>query len=197
MAITIPTNFKVNTGMPIDDRSVVDTVDDLQLIPYTRRYVGMIVYIKSLDTHYTILGDDVTGDHCWSILVDDMTRIIDIETLDTTILNIILPYEGRGGLVLNAPANENTPYIVSVTSRSVDHSKHTSWKITGNMRNVDGLYIVNEYRQDIVESSSQNMSTFEFKSTTGIPQFVLTGENEKMIWCIHAKLDERDIKYNV
>lgn len=49
--------FQFNANMPLDDRLVVDTLDDLLSIT---SYDGMIVYVKEKDSHYTKTNDGWT-----------------------------------------------------------------------------------------------------------------------------------------
>lgn len=56
--IPLSANFNLNGQMPLDDRTVVDTLNDRNNMPEIRRYEGMVVYVKENKTSYQLIDND-------------------------------------------------------------------------------------------------------------------------------------------
>lgn len=88
--------FQFNANMPLDDRLVVDTLDDLLSIT---SYDGMIVYVKSKERHYTKTNDE------WIVLASTSSDNTDttskayvdakVSTLQTAVDNKVSKVEGN------------------------------------------------------------------------------------------------------
>lgn len=56
--IPLSANFNLNGQMPLDDRTVVDTLNDRNNMPEIRKYEGMVVYVKENKTSYQLIDND-------------------------------------------------------------------------------------------------------------------------------------------
>ena len=50
----IPNGYRIENGIPLDGRTVVEKYSDIKLIPYP--YIGEIVYCNENNKYYKILG---------------------------------------------------------------------------------------------------------------------------------------------
>lgn len=56
--IPLSANFNLNAQIPLDDRSIVDTIEERNSIPEIRRYEGMVVYVKENQTSYQLIENN-------------------------------------------------------------------------------------------------------------------------------------------
>lgn len=56
MGIALGSNFTLNTALPLDDRMTVPNLIARDAIPALRRFEGMIVYVKSEQTNFQLIG---------------------------------------------------------------------------------------------------------------------------------------------
>ena len=59
MAIPIADSFQLGSQLPVDKRQVKDTYADLQAIPLSYRYIGLMSYVVSENKYY-YLKDNLT-----------------------------------------------------------------------------------------------------------------------------------------
>lgn len=64
--IVVPTGFKITANQPVDDRTVVTSVEDLDNLP--NKYAGLICYVENSEsvyyyngTEWNIIGSDIGG----------------------------------------------------------------------------------------------------------------------------------------
>lgn len=56
MGIPLSSSFTQNAALPLDDRQTVDDISERNAIVSGRRYEGMIVYVKSEETNFQLVG---------------------------------------------------------------------------------------------------------------------------------------------
>lgn len=56
MSITISSNYRLKTGKPLDDRLECADLIARDATPAIERYEGMLVYVKSNGTYYSLYG---------------------------------------------------------------------------------------------------------------------------------------------
>lgn len=69
MGIQMGSGFTVQTGLPIDDRDILQTLTERDNIPLFRRYEGMMCYVVEEETNYQLMGG--TANECWFELQAD------------------------------------------------------------------------------------------------------------------------------
>ena len=74
--IKFPTNFDVQITRPLDNRLVVDSVDDLLTIAYP--YLGMVVSIAGTSDLYVLVGSDARVPENWKLASGDTEALKDI-----------------------------------------------------------------------------------------------------------------------
>ena len=74
--IKFPTNFDVQITRPLDNRLVVDSVDDLVKIAYP--YLGMVVNIAGTSDLYVLIGSDASKAENWKLASGDTEALKDI-----------------------------------------------------------------------------------------------------------------------
>lgn len=65
MGIALASNFDVNTGLPLDSRTVVADLTARDAIPALQRYEGLSVYVEAEETTYRLIGGITNGD--WQV----------------------------------------------------------------------------------------------------------------------------------
>lgn len=62
MAIQIPSNFRVKTNLPLDDKTLAATIAIRDAIPTAERYIGMEVYVIETGLKYRLAGGVLNTD---------------------------------------------------------------------------------------------------------------------------------------
>lgn len=84
--------YDVNTKRPLDNRNVVQKVEDLYKIPYHYSYEGMPVVVVETSDIYVLRDDHKRGSpEGWKRIggVDSIDDIIDLESFRTKINDVI------------------------------------------------------------------------------------------------------------
>lgn len=118
MAIELTTNFNVNTKLPIDSRTSVNTLADLVAIPNT--YPGLMVYVSELKEFFYATDDGNT----WSRLVDGNLvrfKIYPNEQFSTSVLFSCGALLNKSGtLTLTKTDNDNFIIYTGTLRSTVD-----------------------------------------------------------------------------
>ena len=192
MAIMLPTNFKVNTGLPIDDRLVVEKYGDLSTIPLSRRYSGMVVYVKDHRLHYTIKDEDNSK---WILFVSrNQITTFKSQTTDDVEYLITPSHEDMdsGGIILNIPDDSFISFSVNVSCLSMDAVVQSYWHKTCSLSNIGGIPCVYVYQTDRVNTSHLNTNDISIEIRDNTFTIVLVGMDEVLNWSGSIKIDEQE-----
>lgn len=82
-SLALAGNIKVNTSAPLDNRQVVDNVNDLTSDIFGNyAFVGMLVYVVATEEHYVLTNTPNTNSSNWKKITSESSQetveVIDI-----------------------------------------------------------------------------------------------------------------------
>lgn len=81
--IVVPTGFKITANQPVDDRTVVTSVEDLDSLP--NKYAGLICYVEDNESLYYYNGEEWLKVNDDSGLVDAFITVSEITVVDNNV----------------------------------------------------------------------------------------------------------------
>lgn len=73
MSIEVPTNFRVTTPLPLDDKLLAADIPARNGVPVEERYEGLMVYVQTTATLYQLQGG--IGDIHWTDISSEATDL--------------------------------------------------------------------------------------------------------------------------